>query len=141
MIPFVSSPAKAEPKSQTKPIVMAEILDDDLFFITDSTESSGETLQTRQALILLAILVHRSSYKTNIFANENQKLKVLAEWLGPYPSFFLPYREPIPILFKSYALWQIGAATGVPPAKLWPLVYEAMLVAEKINVDKKLQNC
>lgn len=106
----------------------------DLFLLTSEPLSSEETLALRQNLLLLCILLNLSAHKSNLHGNDNASLKILADWLGPYPSDYLPYVERIPRLYQSHSLWQLGRVTGIPPAKLWKVFHEAMIVCYK-NFD------
>ncbi len=108
-----------------------EALAEDLFVLTEEPTDSQARPLLRSNLLLLCILVNNSAHKSNLFAADNTKLKVLADWLGPYPSDYLRSKEPIPQLSKSYAVWQLGKVTGIAPAKLWPLCNEATIVCCK----------
>ena len=108
-----------------------EAIDADLFVLTEEPTDSQARPLLRSNLLLLCILVNNSAHKSNLFAADNAKLKVLADWLGPYPSDYLRSKEPIPQLSKSYAVWQLGKVTGIAPAKLWPLCNEATIVCCK----------
>lgn len=118
-----------------------EAIDADLFVLTEEPTDSQARPVLRSSLLLLCILVNISAHRSNLFAADNAKLRVLAEWLGPYPSDYLPYLEPIPQLSKSYAVWQLGKVTGIAPAKLWPLCNEAILVCEKKILDREKSLC
>ena len=108
-----------------------EAIDADLFILTEEPTDSQARPVLRSSLLLLCILVNISAHRSNLFAADNTKLKVLADWLGPYPSDYLRSKEPIPQLSKSYAVWQLGKVTGIAPAKLWPLCNEATIVCCK----------
>ena len=90
----------------------------------------------KKKLLLLCILVNVSAHRSNLFAGDHSNLRLLAAWLSPFPSDFLPYLEPIPKLLQSYAMWQLSALIKVPPAKLWPVCQQAILETEKISIDK-----
>lgn len=91
----------------------------------------------KRKLLLLCILVNISAHRSNLFASDHSNLRLLAAWLSPFPSDFLPYKEPIPQLMKSYALWSLSGLIKVPPAKLWPVCQQAILETEKNSLDKK----
>ena len=91
----------------------------------------------KRKLLLLCILVNISAHRSNLFAGDHSNLRLLAAWLSPFPSDFLPYLEPIPQFMKSYAMWQLAAMTKIPPAKLWKVCQEAILETEKNSLDKK----
>lgn len=91
----------------------------------------------KRKLLLLCILVNISAHRSNLFAGDHSNLRLLAAWLSPFPSDFLPYTEPIPQFMKSYAMWSLSALIKVPPAKLWSVCQEAILETEKISIDKK----
>ena len=90
----------------------------------------------KKKLLLLCILVNISAHRSNLFAGDHSNLRLLAAWLSPFPSDFLPYKEPIPQFMKSYALWQLAGLIKVPPAKLWSVCQQAILETEKISIDK-----
>ena len=90
----------------------------------------------KRKLLLLCILVNISAHRSNLFAGDHSNLRLLAAWLSPFPSDFLPYLEPIPQFMKSYAMWQLASLIKVPPAKLWSVCQEAVLETEKISIDK-----
>lgn len=116
-------------------------LDEDLFVLTEEPIDSEAIPLLHSNLLLLCILLNISAHKSNLLAADNACLKLLAEWLGPYPSDYLPYLEPIPQLSKSYALWQLGKVTGIAPAKLWQVCREASIVCEKKILDTKKSLC
>lgn len=91
----------------------------------------------KRKLLLLCILVHVSAHRSNLFAGDHSNLRLLAAWLSPFPSDFLPYIEPIPQFMKSYAMWQLAGLIKVPPAKLWSVCQQACLETEKNSLDKK----
>lgn len=90
----------------------------------------------KRKLLLLCILVNISAHKSNLFAGDHSNLRLLAAWLSPFPYDFLPYKEPIPQLLKSFALWSLSAMTKIPPAKLWSVCQEAIWETEKNSLDK-----
>lgn len=104
----------------------AENLDEDCFSLTSSTAVTSES-----ALRVLLTLCHVSAHKANLLANNNENLKILSVWLGPFNTFSLPYQEPIPKLLQSYMLWQLGAVTGIPPAKLWGEILSIIVESSK----------
>ena len=113
---------------------------------TDENHSSSEDLfclsgPTSSSLQVLVALVYASHHRANLLSNDCNGLRRLAAWLAPFPHSNLPYKEPIPKFLQSYTLWQLAAIIHVPPAKLWPVVLETIVEAEKNSLDKREPKC
>lgn len=113
------------------------VLNSEPLFASVEATSPEEISREKKKLLLLCILVNISAHRSNLFASDHSNLRLLAAWLSPFPSDFLPYQEPIPQLMKSYALWSLASLIKVPPAKLWSVCQEAILETEKNSLDKK----
>lgn len=103
--------------------------------LVEATPPENIAMEKRK-LLLLCILVNISAHRSNLFAGDHSNLRLLAAWLSPFPSDFLPYLEPIPQLLKSYAMWSLASLIKVPPAKLWSVCQEAIWETEKNSLDK-----
>lgn len=103
------------------------ILEDDCFLLSDPTGTSDASLRA------FLHLVHIGNSKANLLANDHQGLRLLAEWLAPFPFSHLPYNDSMPKLLQSYTMWQIGAVTKIPPAKFWPVMWEVMIESDQLN--------
>lgn len=115
--------------------VEASIADDiivednsDCFSLTSSTAVTSEA-----SLRVLLSLCYVSAHRSNLLTNDNENLKILCAWLGPFNAYHLPYKEPIPKLLQSYMLWQLGAITGIPPAKLWGEILSIIVESHEKN--------
>lgn len=104
--------------------------DSDLFLLSGTASDD-------RALRVLLHLVHKASTKSNLLANDFERLRILAAWLAPFPSSHLPYVEPIPKFLQSFQMWQLAAILGIAPAKLWPVLWEVMVESEKKNLDNR----
>lgn len=103
--------------------------------LVEATPPENIAMEKRK-LLLLCILVNISAHRSNLFAADHRNLRLLAAWLSPFPSDFLPYIEPIPQLLKSYAMWSLASLTKIPPAKLWSVCQQAIWETEKNSLDK-----
>jgi len=114
---------KLEAEASVSEIVVE---DDDLFSLTSSTAVTSES-----ALRVLLTLCYVASHRSNLLGNDNENLKILSTWLGPFNTFSLPYDDKIPKLLQSYMLWQLGAVTSIPPAKLWREILSIIVESSK----------
>lgn len=117
---------KQEPEAS--PAFIVE--DDDLFILSANYDTD---LPSAASLQVFLSLVHVSAHKAGLNVNNFERMRKLAEWLGPFSSSHLPYKEPIPIFLQSHTLWQMAAIINIQPAKLWPLILD-ILVAEKRKI-------
>lgn len=115
-------------KASVEAQVEAVSIDEDCFSLTSSTAVISES-----ALRVLLTLCYVSAHRSNLLGNDNENLKILSTWLGPFNSFHLPYNDRIPKLLQSYMLWQLGAVTGIPPAKLWGEILSIIVESNEKN--------
>lgn len=118
-------------EATNRPIASLSLVEDDDCFLLSGTASDDRALRA------LLHLVHKASAKANLLANDFERLRILADWLGPFPSSHLPYVEPIPRFLQSFQMWQLAAIINIAPAKLWPVLWEVMVEAQKKNLDNR----
>lgn len=125
---IIAAKKRGEPLPNSS--LSASIEDDSDLFLLSGTASDDRNLRA------LLHLVHKAGARSNLLANDFERLRKLVAWLAPFPSSHLPYIEPIPRFLQSYQMWQLAAILQIPPAKLWPVLWEVLVEAEKISLDK-----
>ena len=118
----------AAKKAQQEASVPPSIEDNsDLFFLTYEPLSAEETQARDNNLLLLCILINNSGAKSGLFIADNTKLRILAEWLAPFPLRETTYfKDSIPMLYQSHSLWQTGRVINLAPIHLWRVFHQAM---------------
>ncbi len=121
---------KAQQEASSFPIVEED--NSDLFFLTYEPLSVEETQARDNNLLLLCILINNSGPKSGLFIADNTKLKVLAEWLAPFPlRETVSFKTPIPTLYQSHSLWQTGRVINLAPVHLWRVFHQALIYCYK----------